>query len=293
MELQEIMIKLQQYWASQGCLIWQPYDLEKGAGTMNPATFLRSLGPEPWSVAYVEPSRRPADGRFGENPNRLYQHFQYQVVIKPAPANIQQLYLESLAFLGLDPGEHDIRFVEDNWEAPTLGAWGLGWEVWLDGMEITQFTYFQQVGGIEVELVPVELTYGMERIAMYLQDQDNVFNLLWDSKHTYGELFQRVEWEHSSYSFNHADIEMLFNLFNNYEKEAMRLIDLDLVYPAYDLVLKCSHTFNLLESRGAISVTERASYIARVRTLARFCASSYLKQRDSLNYPLLSGGEKR
>ncbi len=289
--LQDIMIKLQNYWASRGCLIWQPYDQEKGAGTMNPATFLRSLGPEPWAVAYVEPSRRPADGRFGENPNRLYQHFQYQVVIKPAPANIQQLYLDSLVSLGLDPGEHDIRFVEDNWEAPTLGAWGLGWEVWLDGMEITQFTYFQQVGGVEVDLVPVELTYGMERIAMYLQDEENVFNLLWDNNHSYGELFQRVEWEHSSYSFHHADADLLFNLFAQYEKEAKRLTDLELVYPAYDLVLKCSHLFNLLEARGAISVTERASYIARVRTLARICAASYLKQREVLNYPLMKGGQ--
>ena len=257
---------------------------------MNPATFLKSLGPEPWSVAYVEPSRRPADGRYGENPNRLYQHLQYQVIIKPTPADIQQQYLDSLANLGLNPLEHDIRFVEDNWEAPTLGAWGLGWEIWLDGMEITQFTYFQQVGGFDVEQVPVELTYGLERIAMYLQDCDNVFDLIWTGIITYGEVFQRVEWEQSSYSFDYADLDLLFKLFSSYEAEAKRLLELNLVYPAYDYILKCSHTFNNLEARGAISVTERAAYIGRVRTLARLCAERYLQQREVAGYPLLSGG---
>jgi len=290
LDLQTLMIKFQDYWASRGCLIWQPYDVEKGAGTMNPATFLKSLGPEPWSVAYVEPSRRPADGRYGENPNRLYQHLQYQVIIKPTPADIQQQYLDSLAYLGLDPLEHDIRFVEDNWEAPTLGAWGLGWEVWLDGMEITQFTYFQQVGGYDVEEVPVELTYGLERIAMYLQDRDNVFDLIWTGNITYGEVYKRVEWEQSSYSFDYADRELLFKLFGLYETEAKRLLELNLVYPAYDYILKCSHTFNNLDARGAISVTERAAYIGRVRTLARLCAECYLEQREAAGYPLMAGG---
>jgi glycyl-tRNA synthetase alpha chain len=290
MDLQSIMINLQSYWASRGCLIWQPYDVEKGAGTMNPATFLRSLGPEPWSVAYVEPSRRPADGRYGENPNRLYQHLQYQVILKPAPPDIQDLYLGSLAGLGLNPLEHDIRFVEDNWESPTLGAWGLGWEVWLDGMEITQFTYFQQVGGFDVEQVPVELTYGLERIAMYIQDCDNVYDLKWTDEISYGDLFRKAEWEHSSYSFDHSDPHLLLQLFNLYEAEAERLLKLELVIPAYDYILKCSHTFNLLEARGAISVTERTGYIARVRSLARVSAEKYLLQRESAGYPLIKGG---
>lgn len=289
MELQQVILKLQEYWASKGCLIWQPYDIEKGAGTMNPATFLRSLGPEPWAAAYVEPSRRPADGRYGENPNRLYQHLQYQVLIKPAPPDIQDLYLYSLASLGLDPREHDIRFVEDNWEAPTLGAWGLGWEVWLNGMEITQFTYFQQVGGYEVEQVPVELTYGLERIAMFLQNRTNVFDLVWAEGISYGEIFQRAEWEHSSYSFDHSNQELLFQLYDCYEQEAERLLGHDLVLPAYDYILKCSHTFNLLEARGAISVTERTGFIARVRRLARQCAEKYLEQRAGAGYPLLKG----
>jgi glycyl-tRNA synthetase alpha chain len=290
MDLQSIMLNLQSYWASRGCLIWQPYDVEKGAGTMNPATFLRSLGPEPWAVAYVEPSRRPADGRYGENPNRLYQHLQYQVVIKPAPPDIQALYLDSLTYLGINPLEHDIRFVEDNWESPTLGAWGLGWEVWLDGMEITQFTYFQQVGGFDVEKVPVELTYGLERIAMYIQDCDSVFDLAWSAGVTYGEIFQKAEWEHSVYSFDQADRALLFQLFSLYEAEAERLLKAGLVLPAYDYVLKCSHTFNLLEARGAISVTERTAYIARVRSLARESAAAYLRQREASGYPLLKGG---
>lgn len=285
MDLQTIILRLQSYWAEQGCLIWQPYDIEKGAGTMNPATFLRALGPEPWAVAYVEPSRRPADGRYGENPNRLYQHLQYQVLIKPAPARIQDLYLESLASLGLVPQEHDIRFVEDNWESPTLGAWGLGWEVWLDGMEITQFTYFQQVGGIDVEKVPVELTYGLERIAVYIQDRDSVFDLDWAGQIRYGDLFQRAEWEHSAYSFEHADTGLLFQLFDLYEAEAERTLKTGLVLPAYDYILKCSHTFNLLEARGAISVTERTGYIGRVRYLSRECARAYLRQREAAAGP--------
>ena len=278
MDLQTIILRLQSYWAEQGCLLWQPYDIEKGAGTMNPATFLKALGPDPWAVAYVEPSRRPADGRYGENPNRLYQHLQYQVVIKPAPARIQELYLESLVSLGLSLGEHDIRFVEDNWESPTLGAWGLGWEIWLDGMEITQFTYFQQVGGIDVEKVPVELTYGLERIAVYLQDRHSVFDLDWAGETSYGDLFQKAERDHSRYSFEQADKEMLFQLFNLYEAEAERILKRGLVLPAYDYILKCSHTFNLLEARGAISVTERTGYIGRVRHLSRLCAKIYLDQ---------------
>jgi glycyl-tRNA synthetase alpha chain len=253
---------------------------------MNPATFLRALGPEPWAAAYVEPSRRPTDGRYGENPNRLYQHLQYQVLIKPAPAAIQDLYLESLAALDLAPLEHDIRFVEDNWESPTLGAWGLGWEVWLDGMEITQFTYFQQIGGFDVELVPVELTYGLERIAMYIQDRDNVFDLDWNGQVRYGELFQQAEYEHSVYSFEEADRELLFRLFDLYEAEAERLLKSGLILPSYDYILKCSHTFNLLEARGAISVTERTAYIGRVRRMSRQCARAYLQQREKAGYPL-------
>ncbi|HOA35069.1 MAG TPA: glycine--tRNA ligase subunit alpha [Bacillota bacterium] len=286
MDLQTIIFRLQSYWAGKGCLIWQPYDIEKGAGTMNPATFLRALGPEPWAAAYVEPSRRPTDGRYGENPNRLYQHLQYQVLIKPAPAAIQDLYLESLAALDLAPLEHDIRFVEDNWESPTLGAWGLGWEVWLDGMEITQFTYFQQIGGFDVELVPVELTYGLERIAMYIQDRDNVFDLDWNGQVRYGELFQQAEYEHSVYSFEEADRELLFRLFDLYEAEAERLLKSGLILPSYDYILKCSHTFNLLEARGAISVTERTAYIGRVRRMSRQCARAYLQQREKAGYPL-------
>ncbi len=286
MDLQTIILRLQSYWAGQGCLLWQPYDVEKGAGTMNPATFLRALGPDPWAVAYVEPSRRPADGRYGENPNRLYQHLQYQVVIKPAPSRIQELYLESLAALGLSLREHDIRFVEDNWESPTLGAWGLGWEVWLDGMEITQFTYFQQVGGIDVEKVPVELTYGLERIAVYIQDRHSVFDLDWTGKIRYGDLFQRAEREHSLYSFEKADQEMLLQLFDLYEAEAARILKAGLVLPAYDYILKCSHTFNLLEARGAISVTERTGYIGRVRHLSRECAKAYLRQLKAESSPI-------
>ena len=288
-DLQTIIFRLQSYWAEQGCLLWQPYDIEKGAGTMNPATFLRALGPEPWAVAYVEPSRRPADGRYGKNPNRLYQHLQYQVLLKPAPADIQDLYLGSLLSLGLEPREHDIRFVEDNWESPTLGAWGLGWEVWLDGMEITQFTYFQQVGGIDVEKVPVELTYGLERIAVYIQDRDSVFELDWKEPVRYGDIFQRAEWEHSVYSFEQADRALLLRLFDLYEAEAERILQEGLIFPAYDYILKCSHTFNLLEARGAISVTERTGYIGRVRRLSRECAKGYLRQ---LKKETVSSGEE-
>ncbi|NLP36713.1 MAG: glycine--tRNA ligase subunit alpha [Firmicutes bacterium] len=295
MDFQEMILKLQNYWSRQNCVLAQPYDVEKGAGTMSPFTFLRALGPEPWAVAYVEPSRRPADGRYGDNPNRLYQHHQFQVIMKPAPAEIQNLYLDSLKELGIEPLEHDIRFVEDNWESPTLGAWGLGWEVWLDGMEITQFTYFQQVGGIDVDVVSVELTYGLERIAMYLQNKENVFDLQWvDGVITYGEIFHQAEYEHSVYSFEAADTEMLFTLFTMHEKEAERLLEQGLVLPGYDQVLKCSHLFNLLDARGAISVAERTAYIGRVRNLARLAAQKYLAQRESLGYPLLGhkGGEK-
>ncbi len=287
MNFQELMIRLQDFWARRGCLIGQPYDVEKGAGTMNPATFLRSLGPEPWDVAYVEPSRRPGDGRYGENPNRLYQHHQYQVILKPAPEQIQDLYLSSLESLGIKARDHDIRFVEDDWESPTLGAWGLGWEVWLDGMEITQFTYFQQVGGFDLEVVPVELTYGLERIAMYIQKRDNVFDLEWLPGISYGEVFQLAEREHSTYSFEAADTSMLLQLFNLYEQEARRLLDEPLVLPGYDYVLKCSHVFNVLHARGAISVTERTGYIARIRELARTCGRQYLQQREDAGYPLL------
>ncbi|NMB35845.1 MAG: glycine--tRNA ligase subunit alpha [Firmicutes bacterium] len=289
MTFQELILRLQDFWAKQGCLLWQPYDVEKGAGTMNPATFLRALGPEPWRVAYVEPSRRPADGRYGENPNRLYQHTQYQVILKPAPPDIQDLYLESLLKIGINGQEHDIRFVEDDWESPTLGAWGLGWEIWLDGMEITQFTYFQQVGGFDLEAVPVELTYGLERIAMFIQKCDNVFDLKWTPHLRYGEIFQNAEREHSSYSFEEADTDLLLRLFTLYEKEAGRVLKKKLILPAYDYILKCSHVFNLLDARRAISVTERTGYIARIRELARQCGKHYLEQRAAAGFPLAGG----
>lgn len=290
MTFQDIILTLQNFWAKQNCLIVQPYDVEKGAGTLNPMTFLRSIGPEPWNVAYVEPSRRPADGRYGENPNRLYQHHQFQVIMKPSPDNIQELYLESLRQLGIEPLEHDIRFVEDNWEHPGLGAWGLGWEVWLDGMEITQFTYFQQVGGLECRPVAVELTYGLERLASYIQEKENVFDLEWVNGYTYGDVFLQPEYEHSKYTFELSDVDMLFNLYNTYEAEAKRLMKERLVYPAYDYVLKCSHTFNLLDARGVISVTERAGYIARVRNLSREVAQTYYAERERLGFPLLQKG---
>lgn len=290
MTFQDIILTLQNFWAAQNCILSQPYDVEKGAGTMNPSTFLRALGPEPWHVAYVEPSRRPADGRYGENPNRLFQHHQFQVIMKPSPDNIQELYLESLVKLGIKPEEHDIRFVEDNWESPTLGAWGLGWEVWLDGMEITQFTYFQQVGSVDVKPVSVEITYGLERLAMYIQGVENVYDLEWVNGVTYGDVFQQNELEQSTYNFELANIELLFELFDKYEKEAICIIEKGFVLPAYDYVLKCSHTFNLLDARGAISVSERTGFIARVRNMARLCAQGYLKQREELGYPLLKGG---
>jgi len=290
MNFQDIILALQSFWSSKGCALMQPYDTEKGAGTMNPATFLRALGPEPWKVAYVEPSRRPKDGRYGDNPNRLYQHHQFQVVIKPSPDDIQETYLDSLRALGIELERHDVRFVEDNWESPTLGAWGLGWEVWLDGMEITQFTYFQQVGGIDCRPVPVEITYGLERIAMYIQDKDNVYDIQWVDGLKYGDIFRRAEWEHSKYSFECSDADMLIKLFDIYEKEAYRLLEAGLLLPAYDYVLKCSHVFNLLDARGAISVSERASYIGRVRNMARRCAKEYLKQREAMGYPLMREG---
>ena len=293
MKFQEIIFALQQFWSEQGCILGEPYDVEKGAGTMNPATFLRVLGPEPWNVAYVEPSRRPADGRYGDNPNRLYQHHQFQVIMKPSPDDIQELYLESLKRLGIDPVQHDIRFVEDNWESPTLGAWGLGWEVWLDGMEITQFTYFQQVGSQDVKPVAVEITYGLERLAMYIQGVENVYDVQWTKAYTYGDVFHQNEVEQSAYSFEIADEALLFDLFEKYEQEAVRVIELGYVHPAYDYVLKCSHTFNLLDARGAISVSERTAFIGRVRKLARLCAQRYLKQREELGYPMLHRGEKK
>lgn len=287
MNFQDMVLTLQSYWSKQNCIILQPYDVEKGAGTMNPMTFLRSIGPEPWNVAYIEPSRRPADGRYGENPNRLYQHHQFQVVMKPSPENIQELYLDSLKELGIDPLLHDIRFVEDNWEAPTLGAWGLGWEVWLDGMEVTQFTYFQQVGGLDAKPVSVEITYGLERLASYIQDKESVYDLEFVNGYTYGDVFHQAEVEHSKYSFDVSDSKLLFQLFNMYEQEAKRCLDNQLVLPAYDYVLKCSHAFNLLDARAAISVTERTGFIGRVRQLARACAQEYFNERERLGFPLL------
>ena len=287
MNFQEIYFRLQNFWAKHDCVIQQPYDIEVGAGTMNPATALRVLGPEPWRVAYVEPSRRPSDGRYGKNPNRLQHYYQYQVIIKPAPANIQELYIESLASLGIDPTEHDIRFVEDDWENPSTGAWGLGWEVWLDGMEITQFTYFQQLGGLDMESVPAEITYGLERIAMYVQKKNSVYDLKWAGDVTYGDVHLKGEEEHSFYNFKDADTDMLFQLFAMYEAEAGRILDKGRVLPAYDYVLKSSHTFNLLDARNAISVTERTGYIARVRALACRCAAAYRAQREEMNFPLM------
>ena len=284
---QDVIIRLQEFWAKKGCLIYQPYDIEVGAGTFNPATFLRCLGPEPWNVAYVEPSRRPTDGRYGENPNRLQHYYQFQVILKPSPEDIQDIYIDSLKYLGIDPLKHDIRFVEDDWESPTLGAWGLGWEVWLDGMEITQFTYFQQAGGIDLKPVSGEITYGLERIAMYLQGVDSVFDLKWNENITYGDVYHRNEVEGSKYNFDIADTDMLFKLFDMYEKECKRTAENDLPLPAYDYCLKCSHTFNLLDARNAISVTERTGYIARVRNLAKMCAEQYLKIREDLGFPLL------
>jgi len=288
MNFQELIRVLEKYWADYGCLIQQPYDVEVGAGTFNPATLLRVLGPEPWSVAYVEPSRRPTDGRYGDNPNRLGHYYQYQVIVKPSPIDIQDLYLKSLQALGIDPMDHDIRFVEDDWESPTVGASGLGWEVWLDGMEITQFTYFQLAGSIRLDPISVELTYGLERIAMYLQEKDNVYDLMWNDRVRYGDIHKKGEWELSVYNFEVADVEMLLKSFGMYEQESLKLSENGLVLPAYDYCLKCSHTFNILEARGAISVTERTHYIDRIRNLARLVAKNYVTQREEMGYPLLN-----
>ena len=287
MYFQDLILSLQNHWAKLGCIVTQSYDLEVGAGTMAPYTFLRALGPEPWNVAYAQPSRRPADGRLGENPNRLFQHHQFQVILKPAPKNVQELYLDSIKAFGIDPMEHDIRFVEDDWESPTLGAWGLGWEVWCDGMEITQFTYFQQCGGYDCKPVAAELTYGLERIAMYLQGVENVFDLEWVKGVKYREVFHANEVEMSKYAMQASDKDQLMALFDSYEKECKRLIvEAQLPIPAYDFALKCSHTFNLLDARGAISVSDRALFIKRVRDNARLCAEGYLQMRERLGYPL-------
>ena len=289
--IQEIILILNDFWNKQGCILMNPYDVETGAGTMNPMTTLRAIGPEEWNVAYVEPSRRPADGRYGENPNRLYQHHQYQVILKPSPDNVEELYLASLEALGINPLDHDIRFVEDNWEAPTLGAWGLGWEIWLDGMEVTQFTYFQQVGGIECQPVSAELTYGIERIASYLQDVEDVFDLEYTQGVSYASIFRQPEFEHSKYTFEVADTELMIRWFNDYEQEAGRALAENLVFPAYDYVLKCSHTFNQLDAAGAISVSARASYIGRVRTLAQKIAKLFLSERCKQAFPLMKDRE--
>jgi len=296
---QDLILSLQHYWADQGCIITQPYDMEMGAGTFHPATFLRAIGPEPWSAAYVQPSRRPTDGRYGENPNRLQHYYQFQVVIKPSPLNIQELYLNSLRMLGLDPLVHDIRFVEDNWESPTLGAWGLGWEIWLNGMEVTQFTYFQQVGGLDCRPVTGEITYGLERIAMYLQGVESVFDLVWTDgplgKVTYGDVFHQNEVEQSTYNFEHANVEALFKQFDQCESESQQLIEASLPLPAYEQMLRASHTFNLLDARHAISVTERQRYILRVRQLSRAVAEAYYASREQLGFPMcqsVTGGDK-
>ncbi|MFT6624340.1 MAG: glycyl-tRNA synthetase alpha chain [Cycloclasticus sp.] len=294
MTFQGLILALQEYWADQGCVILQPLDLEVGAGTFHPATFLRAIGPEPWSAAYVQPSRRPTDGRFGENPNRLQHYYQFQVIIKPSPTDIQDLYLDSLRHLGFDMLEHDIRFVEDNWESPTLGAWGLGWEVWLNGMEVTQFTYFQQVGGLDCRPVSGEITYGLERIAMYLQGVESVYDLVWSKNKnctvTYGDIFHQNEVEMSAYNFEHANTQNLFEQFNQCEHACNELIEQGLPLPAYEQVLKASHTFNLLDARHAISVTERQRFILRVRTLSKMVAETYFASREALDFPLLNNG---
>ncbi|MCM0582821.1 glycine--tRNA ligase subunit alpha [Weissella diestrammenae] len=287
LSVQDIILKLQGFWAAQGAMLMQAYDTEKGAGTMSPYTFLRANGPEPWHAAYVEPSRRPADGRYGDNPNRLYQHHQFQVVMKPSPDNIQELYLESLKTLGIDPLEHDIRFVEDNWENPSMGAAGIGWEIWLDGMEVTQFTYFQQVGGIQVDAVTSEITYGLERLSSYIQNVPTVYDLEWGNGVLYGDIFKEPEFEHSMYSFEESDQAMLLRHFDEYEAEATRLLTLGLVHPAYDYILKSSHTFNLLDARGTVSVTERAKYLSRIRKMARQVARAFIDERKKLGFPLL------
>lgn len=290
--VQEMILTLQKFWSDNGCMLMQAYDTEKGAGTMSPYTFLRAIGPEPWRAAYVEPSRRPADGRYGENPNRLYQHHQFQVVMKPSPKNIQELYLDSLRLLGIDPLEHDIRFVEDNWENPSMGCAGVGWEVWLDGMEVTQFTYFQQVGGLEVNPVTSEVTYGLERLSSYIQDVESVFDLEWGNGVSYGDIFREPEFEHSKYSFEESNQAMLEKMFNDFEAEANRLIEDGLVHPAYDYILKCSHTFNLLDARGTVSVTERAGFLSRIRNMARKVARAFVEEREKLGFPLLKNNEE-
>lgn len=284
---QQILFQLKRYWADRGCLIEEPYDVEVGAGTMCPETFLRVLGPKPYRVAYVQPSRRPADGRYGENPNRLYKHQQLQVILKPSPDDIIEQYLGSIEAIGIDLRHHDLKLEEDNWESPTLGAWGIGWQVMLDGLEITQFTYFQQCGGIDCRPVCAEITYGLERLAMFIQGKDNVFDIIWVDGITYGDVHHRGEVEHSHYNFELADTDMLFELFDMYEREAQRIIEKGLVLPAYDYVLKCSHTFNLLDARGAISVAERTGFINRVRQLARTCAQAYIRQREAMGFPLM------
>ncbi len=299
MTFQEVILRLQAFWSKKGCVIQQPYDIEVGAGTMNPATFLRALGPEPWNVAYVEPSRRPTDGRYGENPNRLQHYYQFQVILKPSPLDVQQLYLDSLSDLGVDPLDHDIRFVEDDWESPNLGAWGLGWEVWLDGMEVTQFTYFQQAGGLDLDLVSAELTYGIERIAMYLQKVESVYDLVWSrepetgAEVSYGDIHHQTEVEFSHYNFEEADVDLNFKAFDMYEAEGFRLIDKRLTFPAYDQALKCSHAFNVLDARGAISVSERARYIGRIRQLARACAEAFIQSRAEKKFPLIKDENER
>ena len=287
LSVQEIILTLQNYWSNQGCLLLQAYDTEKGAGTMSPYTFLRAIGPEPWNAAYVEPSRRPADGRYGENPNHLFQHHQFQVVMKPSPENIQELYLGSLEALGINPLEHDIRFVEDNWENPSLGCAGLGWEVWLDGMEVTQFTYFQQVGGLECYPVTSEITYGLERLASYIQEVESVYDLVWTGDVKYGDIFTQPEYEHSKYAFEESNAELLMQLFTDFEKEATVLMEKGLVHPAYDYVLKCSHAFNLMDARGIISATDRAGFLGRIRKMARTIAKTFVAEREALGFPLL------
>jgi glycyl-tRNA synthetase alpha chain len=284
---QQLILRLNEFWDRRGCVLLQPYDMEMGAGTFHTATFLRAIGPEPWNAAYVQPSRRPKDGRYGDNPNRLQHYYQYQVALKPSPADIQDVYLESLVALGIDPKEHDIRFVEDDWESPTLGAWGLGWEVWLDGMEVTQFTYFQQVGGLDCKPVLGEITYGLERLAMYLQGKDSIYDLVWTPGVSYGDVYKQNEVEQSRYNFELSNPEMLFRHFGEFESESRRLIAGQCVLPAYEMMLKSSHTFNLLDARGAISVTERAAYIGRVRALARAVAQAYLESRERLGFPMV------
>ena len=293
---QDLILRLQEYWAAHGCVIMQPYDMPMGAGTFHPATFLRAVGPEPWSAAYVQPSRRPTDGRYGDNPFRLQHYYQYQVALKPSPDNIQELYLDSLRSIGLDPTVHDIRFVEDNWESPTLGAWGLGWEVWLNGMEVTQFTYFQQVGGLECRPVTGEITYGLERLAMYLQNVESIFDLVWTDgplgRITYRDVYHQNEVEQSKYNFEQADVDSLFHAFDHAEHEAERLIGLNLALPAYEQMLTASHTFNLLDARQAISVTERQRYILRVRALSRAICEAYFASREALGFPMVDSAAK-